>query len=275
MERVRENIFVETGWRGANSSFITTSEGVVLIDIPPDIDKAKEWYKEIARHGEIRYVINTELHHDHWITNSIFGGVAITHEITREMMEFMDIKFIRDRTSLLYSDPLYLPDDFELKLPDITFSQNMTLHLGGTTLQLIHTPGHTAGQIAVYIPETKIVFPGDSVLNGIRTPYHDAITDNRWLESMRFLEDLDVDIIVPGHGDILYGKEYLKTQISVIRGFLEAVQAGKTDGVKLSEELNRSIDPFYDTQPDGINPSGVILNPSPLSKDTGDHGVIE
>jgi len=275
MEQITENVFVETGWRGANAGLVLTSEGIVLIDIPPDIDKAKEWANEIAKMGKVRYVINTELHHDHWITNSIFDGEVITHEITREMMLIMDAKFIRDRTSLLYSEPLIIPDDFILKLPGITFSERLTIHLGNHTFQLIHTPGHSAGQLAVYLPEEKVVFPGDSVLNGIRTPYHDAITDDRWLDSMKILEELDVRYIVPGHGDILSGKEYLKTQTDIVKGFLKAVQDGKTDGVKISEELNRTFDPFYDYQPIGMNPGGVVLNPSPISKETGDHGRVE
>ncbi|MFC2007191.1 MBL fold metallo-hydrolase [Chloroflexota bacterium] len=272
MEQITENVFVETAWRGANSGFVVTSEGIVLIDVPPDIDKAQEWAKEIAKKGEIRYIINTELHHDHWITNSVFDGVGVTHQITREMMLIMDHEFIRGRTSRLYADPLHLPDDFELQLPAITFTEHMTIHLGGHTFQLIHTPGHSAGQIAVYIPEEKVVFPGDSVLNQIKTPYHDAITDNRWLESMKVLEELDVRFIVPGHGEVLSGKEYLKTQTSVVSGFLKAVQEGKTDGVRLSEELNRSIDPFYDNPVIGRDPERFVLTSSMYAKESGKHG---
>ena len=271
MEQLTNNIFVETRWRGANTGFVTTTEGIVLIDVPPDIDKAKEWAKEIAKKGKIRYLINTELHHDHWFTNSLFEGEIIAHEATREMMVMMDLDFIRGRTSFLYKEPFHVPEAFELRLPTLTFSENMTLRLGKHTFQLIHTPGHSAGQIVVYIPEEKVAFVADSVVTRIRTAFHDAITDDRWLESMKLIENLDAKIIVPGHGAILHDKDYIKTQTAVVRGFLEAVKAGKTQGVKMSEEVYRSIDPYYDTQPQGIK-GGSILAPSPMSKKTGKHG---
>ena len=156
MEEIRENVFVETRWRGANAGLVTTSEGIVLIDVPPDIEKAKKWANEVANYGSIRFLINTELHHDHWFTNSIFNAEhIITHEVTRDLMLIMDLNFIRDRTSLLYAEPFEVPEDFELRLPEITFTGDMILHLGGTTFQLLYVPGHSEGQIVVYLPEEK------------------------------------------------------------------------------------------------------------------------
>jgi cyclase len=274
MEQITKNVFVETEWRGANTSFVVTSEGIVLIDVPPDADKAQSWAAEIAKKRQIRYVINTEAHHDHWITNSLFGGVVIAHQATREIMLIMDHNFIRSRASLLYKEPLNFPDDVELKLPDVTFSEHMTIRLGKHTFQVIHTPGHTEGQIAVYVPEEKVVFPGDSVLNGIRTPFHDAITDRRWLNSMKVLEDLEVRFIVPGHGNVSSDKGLLKTQTAVVQGFFKAMQEGRTKGVMVPSEIHRSFDPFYDNQPQGVNPGGVVLAPSIVSKETGKHGEL-
>jgi len=265
MEKVTENVFVETKWRGANAGLVLTAEGVVLIDIPPDIDNAGEWSREVEKHGKIRFLINTELHHDHWVTNSIFDAEhIITHKATRDMMLMMDHDFIRGRTSLLYAEPFDFPDNFELRLPDISFTGDMTFHLGGKTFQLIHTPGHSEGQIAVYLPEEKVLFTADSVSNKIRTPYHDAIMDDRWLDSLKRLEALNFNVIVPGHGGIMYGdeaREALKSANSIVKGFLELVKAGKADGVKISEDDNRKIDPYYETQPIGIK-HRVTLAPS-------------
>ena len=121
-----------------------------------------------------------------------------------------------------------------------------------------------------------MLFAADTISNKIRTPYHDAITDDRWLASLKRIADLDFDVIVPGHGGIMYGdeaREALKTTNSIVGGFLDLVKAGKTDGVKVPEEFNREIDPYYETQPMGINPA-VTLGPSPESKETGSHGRL-
>jgi cyclase len=272
IQQIAKDVYSQAEMRGANTTFVVTSEGIVLIDLPPDIENGKRWLEEVKKHGEIRFVINTEAHHDHWVTNSLFGHNIIAHEACRELMLIMDHKFIRERTALLYVDPFPYPDDFEIRLPNITFSKNMTLRLGQITFQLIHTPGHMEGQIAVYIPERKVLCTGDTIINRMRAPYHDAITDDRWLDSMRTLDKLDVEHIVPGHGDLIQGKDFIKTQTEVYKGFLKAVKEGKTKGVKISEEINREFDPFYDVLPRGQKPGGITLAPSAESKNTGYHG---
>jgi cyclase len=272
LKQLVENIFYETGWRGANVSCIVTSEGLVLIEVPPDIENGKKWAAEIKKKGQVRYVINTESHHDHWVTNSLFGNTIFTHEKTLELMKIMDHKFIRERTSLIYAEKFDFPDDFALRLPNITFSQNMTIRSGKYTFQMIHTPGHTEGQMAVYIPEEKILFTGDTIVNRIRIPYHDCIMDDRWLESMKLLESLDVRYIVPGHGDILEGKSFIKEVTAVVRGFLKAV---KTNGRRMDVELNKSFDPYYDVLPSGQKAGGVLLFNSAESKKSGNHGKME
>lgn len=277
LKELVKNIYFQDEWRGANTSFIVTPEGIVLIDVPPDIDKARIWAEAIKKKGNIRYIINTEIHHDHWITDSVFGDQIIAHEASYEVMKIMDHKFIRERANLIYAEPFDFPESFELRLPNMIISQNLTLHLGGYTIQILWTPGHTLGQLAVYVPEEKILFPADTLINKVRTPYHDSLTDERWLNSLDTLQKLDIRYIVPGHGDVLTGKEYIETTRTVVKGFLQAVKEGKTNdkGVRLSEEENRKFDPFYDTLPRAQKPGGVTLFNSKESQRSGAHGKID
>lgn len=57
MERIKENIFVETEFVGCNPGFVVTKEGVVMIDTPQRPDEAFRWRKEIQKYGEISYII--------------------------------------------------------------------------------------------------------------------------------------------------------------------------------------------------------------------------
>ncbi len=278
LKQLTENIFYQDEFRGANTTIIKTSQGLVLIEVPPDIKNAKIWVKEVKKLGDICFVINTEAHHDHWITNSMFGDQIIAHEKTRELMAIQDHKFIRNRTSLLYAEPFEFPDEFEIRLPNITFSKDMTLRLGNLTLQLINLPGHTEGQIAVYIPEEKVLFTGDTVVNRIRIPYHDCLTDDRWLDSMKFLSTIDFKYLVPGHGEVMDakdGKIVIKEITGVVKAFLKAFKEGKTQGRRMSVEVNKSIDPYYNVLPRGQKPGGVLLFNSKESAESGKHGKLE
>jgi hypothetical protein len=43
MQQITNNIYVETGFKGCNTSFVVTSEGVVIIDTPMVPEEAKKW----------------------------------------------------------------------------------------------------------------------------------------------------------------------------------------------------------------------------------------
>jgi cyclase len=250
MEQITKNVFVETSLRGCNPSFVVNSKGIILIDTPIDLDYAKVWATEIAKRGKILYTINTEHHLDHWLYNSFYDGTIISQQDTREAMMKMDVGFIRKRIQALYIDPIPFLDNHELRLPNITYTEHMTLYLGEHTFHLIHTPGHTLGQTAIYIPEEKIVFTGDNVFGQKRTAIHTAVLD-KWLESLKVLEKLDFRLIVPGHGSVCE-KGYLRKQASIIQGLLDT--AKRVDGVNISEEVRRRIDPFYGTRDIGLIP---------------------
>ena len=94
MQEIANNIFVETGFRGCNVGFIVTEEGVVMIDTPQLPVDAIKWRDEIAKHGEVRYLINTEPHGDHFSGNHFFEGAIVAHEGTKDMFTSTSIEDI-------------------------------------------------------------------------------------------------------------------------------------------------------------------------------------
>lgn len=259
MEQITSNVFIETKKRGSNPGFVITSEGIVMIDVPVDPADARAWKNEIEKRGNLRWLINTEHHLDHWVCNSLFDVEVISHEATRKTMLTMPLDYIRNRTKILYIDPLTLPDDHKLKVPTITYSGQMTLYSGTHTFHLIHTPGHTAGETAVYIPEEKVVFTGDSMFGQTMTAFHDA-DPGKWLQSLKIMEGLDVKFLVAGHGE-LCDKSWLGPQAAIIKGYWDATEKAKAEGRTLDDAEKRRIDPYFDVMDTGINP-GLKLPPT-------------
>ena len=101
----------------------------------------------------------------------------------------------------------------------------MTLQVGGHTFELISTPGHTAGQIAVYIPQERVAFVGDTIFNRCQTWHMESDLD-QWIESLDLLRTLDVDYIVPGHGPIC-----TKIELEVQKAFLYEWYAAVAIGI--------------------------------------------
>ena len=74
------------------------------------------------------------------------------------------------------------------------------IDLGGITLQIIHTPGHTPGHMAFYIPEHKLLFSGDIDLTAFRPFYgHDFADINDFLNSIEKLKQLGAAKAISGH----------------------------------------------------------------------------
>ena len=72
-EQLSKNVFIKTETRGCNFGYLVTSEGVVMIDAPGDTVYVEEYAREIAKLGRIRYIINTEYHFDHNMTNGFLA----------------------------------------------------------------------------------------------------------------------------------------------------------------------------------------------------------
>lgn len=232
MQRITENVYVETKMHACNLGLITTKEGVVLVDTPLRPTDAVKWRNEASRKGEIRYLINTEEHEDHWQTTWFFPGVLIAHQANRDFLTQLPANEVLERVKFMDPDGLPLMKGYQIRLADIAFNGNLDLYLGSHTIRLLSLPGHVPGGVGVYIPEERVVFTGDIVFYRRKSWLHDA-DPSHWLESIRRIGELDIDVIVPGHGD-LCNKDYLKEQTGIIQQWIEAVQLAIHEG--LSEE---------------------------------------
>ena len=85
MKQITTNVFTEDGfsvppnYRGCNPSFVTTSEGIVLIDTPLLPTDAVKLRNEIAQRGKILYILNTDYHYDHVAGNYFFPRTVVSH----------------------------------------------------------------------------------------------------------------------------------------------------------------------------------------------------
>ncbi len=243
------HVYVETKFSGANVGLVTTGEGLVMIDTPHKPTDAIMWRKEIESKGQVRYLINTESHDDHCTGNFFFNVPVITQEKTREAILATDksqfIKIIAE----IDPDGLSLVDKYRVNVPSITFSERLTLHMGKPILHLIHLPGHTAGQTAVFIPEEKVVFTGDNVVFRTQGFLHTADPFS-WLESLKRIGELEVEHIIPGHGDVC-DKSYLGEQADYIQECVDTIKKAINRGWTKEETVARiSLPRRYPFGPD-------------------------
>jgi cyclase len=249
MEQVTPNVFTDTKLRGCNPGFVVTSDGVVVIDTPQLPTKAVAMRKLAESHGPIRYLINTEHHVDHILGNYFFKGAGpvVQHQGVYDM--FMMVlpnidPYAYGAEAIPTDDPegaAIFPDrEAYFKDPNkgtIVFTGDLTLRVGDHTFHLLHTPGHTRGQIAVHVPEERVVFTGDTIFMDCQTWLMESDVP-QWLEALERVRALDVDHLLPGHGPVTTTK-YVATQRSVLLDWTSAVADAIAKGWTREETIAR------------------------------------
>ena len=267
MENVTSNVFAETGLRGCNPSYVVTSAGVVVIDTPQLPTKAVEMRRTAEAAGEIRYLINTEHHVDHIFGNYYFkgAGTVVNHRGVYDnfMVVTPDLDpFAYAAEAVPTDDPdggdIFPDRDEYYEDPNkgtIVFDGDLTLRVGGHTFELIHTPGHTPGQLAVHVPEESVVFTGDTVFSECQTWLMTSDVD-LWVDALETIKLLDVEHVVPGHGPVTT-RAYLDTQRSNLLDWKAAVAAAVAKGWSRDETIERVN--FADRYPVDIG-QGYMMN---------------
>ena len=262
MQQITSNVFAETQVRGCNHGFVTTSDGIVMIDSPQKPTDALKWKAEIEKHGELKYIINTEPHGDHWTGNAYFDVPVVAQEGVRTRILETDLAEHLARVGGMGPDEPKLLEGYALNAPVITFKDGMTLHVGDHTFEMIHMPGHTLYQAAILIKEEGVVFTSDNIFHKVQTYIQEA-NPNNWLNALNSLRYLDEEIFIPGHG-ALCDKSYLDEQGTYIMEWLDYVRQAVDRGMSKDqaiEDLTNMTDRYpMDVGQDGTSPRVMKMN---------------
>ena len=202
--KVLKNIYTIINGEGMNSNttFIITTEGVIVIDTRPTPTEARKVIEEIRKLTDlpIVYTINTHYHGDHTFGNQVFKNskTIIAHKNVRDTL----IKSGQDHLSLFKTFGLPGMDEVEITPPNIVYEKSMEVWLGEYRLQLLyHGKGHTNGDTIIYIDQLRTVITGDLVFNE-KIPYMGDAYIDEWIESLNYIELLKNETVVPGHGKV-------------------------------------------------------------------------
>ena len=262
MEQITSNVFVETQVRGCNHGFVKTSDGLVMIDSPHKPSDALKLKAEMQKHGELRYIINTEPHGDHWTGNAFFDAPVVAHEGVRARMLDTNMDDHVARVGAFGPEEPALLEGYTANMPVITFKNGMSMHVGDHTFEMIHMPGHTLYQAAILIKEEGVVFTSDNIFHKVQTWLHEANPD-LWLVALESLRKLNEQIFVPGHG-ALCDKGYLDEQGSFIQEWKDYVKDGIDRGMTKDEavaNLTKMTERYpMDVGQDGMAPNVMRMN---------------
>jgi cyclase len=127
--------------------------------------------------------------------------------------------------------------------PTITYRDELRMDLGGVHVWMFPTPGHSPDGASVYVEEHRLLFAGDSVVTGIVAAIGAGNSEVLEASLYRLLE-IDIDILVPGHGEALYGQDAVTDWLRWEAGYLAGVRdevRGALDGGVAPEDVADGI----------------------------------
>ena len=193
--KVAENVYTYEDYHSGPEKFTTTNlfvvtpEGVFLCDAQGSVDMTAGLVKAIATVTDkpIKYVVIASEHGDHTAGNSALpaGVKYIIHPTS---------KAILDKAAAANDKAWTLPADADV------VSDKKAYTLGGQQFVVTFLGrAHTGGDLAVWLPDRKILFLSEIYLNRVFPAMRSAYP-TEWLGALKKAQDMKADIYVAGHG---------------------------------------------------------------------------
>jgi cyclase len=254
-----------------NAAIFVNSRDVLVVDAHSKPSAAAALIAQIKKDvttKPVRYLVNSHFHWDHTQGDAAYktGGAKvdiIASDATKQLMtqlsrnrlkESLDgvpkqiddvqarlAKATSDADKARYTDLIRQLKSYQsemqsytLELPTITFAKSHVIQDAGGDLHIeFHGRAHTAGDIAVFSPQKRVVASGDAII-GFLPNIADGYP-RQWPATIDSVGQLGFDHIIPGHGPVNHDRARMLQMRNYIEELTGRVEAGKKAGQPLAE----------------------------------------
>ncbi len=194
------------------NTYLINGEKTLLID-PGHLRHIKNLFSQIREdgidHEKIDLVIITHSHPDHFEGLEVFIEKPIRITMSRE-----EERYLRESGRYLFE---MMGQDIPKYRVDF-FLEEGDLHLGEDLFKIFKTPGHSPGSLTIYWPKRKALFTGDLIFYGGvgRTDFLEG-NSQLLMESIERISHLDIELLLPGHGEVVSGREMVYRNFQFIK----------------------------------------------------------
>lgn len=200
-------------------------------------------------------VVNTHWHFDHIGGNSLYqdSNIIATANTRQRMVQNKDLMETGGKGEIGRNpgdvDTIaFIETAFPVVYPNITFDDRLMLHLDDLKIELFHTHIHTRDCLVAYLPEEKILIPGDTleaplplIIEVGSIPTH--------IENLKKLRLMDIKMIIPPHGNLErydkggYGKNFIDNTINYLTKILANVNEPNFLEGSMEEYITGAVEP--------------------------------
>ncbi len=222
---IGDGLFAFTAEGDPNSGVIIGDDSVMIVEAQATPRLAQQVIEKVREVTDkpISHLVLTHYHAVRVLGASAYGAQQIIMSDTARAMvaergqEDWDSEF--QRFPRLFEGHESIPG---LTWPTTTFSRSLTVYLGKRRIDLAHLGrAHTAGDIAIHVPDQNVMFTGDIVEYRSACYCGDGHFAD-WGDTLEAIRAYDVDAIAPGRGDALIGRDMVAAAIDSTRDFVSS-----------------------------------------------------
>lgn len=265
---VTDGVFVAVGYSASNVTLIRGEGGSIVIDTaanPVDARAIVEAFGErFAR--PVRAIVYTHNHPDHSGGATVFAADDAPEIIAHETLARSEPEFGRgardggDAFGVALPDDLFINAGTQLEYGRVTphtregflpptrvfRGEEETVEVAGVRMRLIHTPGESPENIAVWIPAEGVLLPGDdfyksypniSPLRGLRLRPPD-----KWIASLETMIGLGAEYLVQGHMRPILGAEAVREALTVYRDGIRSIYEQTLAGIRAGRTPDQLVE---------------------------------
>lgn len=200
----------------------------------------------------LRKAVYTHGHVDHCFGVPVFESEPGADPVEVTAHEAVAARFDRYRMTNGYNGTInqrqfrlpapVFPEEF--RYPDATFAESTELSVGGTDLELHHDKGETDDHTWVWIPSRKILCTGDLfiwVSPNCGNPQKAQRYPLEWAGALRRMQALGAEVLLPGHGLPVLGREAISMVLGDTAELLESVTSQTLDMMNAGAALDEIL----------------------------------
>ena len=171
-------------------------------------DLLKQMLADGIKKEDIKYIINTHSHPDHFQGAELFDQSTVKIALHRKELDFL--KGVGGELYGLFG--ISVPQ-MQINLP----LDDGKINLGDQTFKTILAPGHSPGSIGLYWPDRKVLFSGDVIFeqNVGRTDFPGG-NGALLKKSIISFSELDLELLFPGHMGIVSGRDKVADNFNIV-----------------------------------------------------------
>jgi cyclase len=232
----------------SNSAFLVTDEGVLVVDTRQHPAHGRDLIERIRKITDkpIKWAINTHAHGDHFLGNPEFKAIGTTILAHRDtvagIVKYQDLEI--SRRQAFFKTMNLDPKEVKIVLPDVTFDSRISIRLGNRTVDVLYIgAGQNPGDTLVHFPHARALFVGGPFARKNWSNMSFTPSVDGWISGLEKIAAMDVDMFLPGHGDV-GSKQDVLDEAKLLADVQAEVKKAMAEG-KSKEEIAKMDFPQY------------------------------